>query len=57
MKKKISPQDQIKLYLRAIDLPALVIEINYKGIRYTPKNYFKLKNILLADLEVIETPL
>lgn len=55
MSKKQTPKEQIKLILRAIDIPGLVIEVTYKNVKYGPKQYKELRQLLISELEVIET--
>lgn len=50
---KLPRKEYLEKLLTAIDLPLLVIEITFDGVKYTPKNYCKLRAIILQELIVL----
>ena len=54
MAKTITRKEQLEMLLRAIDLPALVVEVTLDNIIYKPIAYTKLRNLILEELAVLE---
>jgi|LakMenE01Jun11ns_1017448.scaffolds.fasta_scaffold8055237_1 hypothetical protein len=53
MKKVITRKDKLEMLLRAIDLPALVVEVTLDNIKYKPKDYSSLKEIINEELRIL----
>jgi hypothetical protein len=53
MKKVITRKDKLEMVLRAIDLPALVVEVTLDNIKYKPKDYSSLKEIINEELRIL----
>jgi hypothetical protein len=54
MARIITRKEKLEMLLRAIDLPALVIEAELDGIKYKPKDYSNLKIIILEELRLLQ---
>lgn len=54
MKKVITRKDKLEMLLRAIDLPALVVEVTLDNIKYKPKDYSSLKEIIKEELRILD---
>jgi hypothetical protein len=53
MKKVITRKEKLEMLLRAIDLPALVVEVTLDNIKYKPKDYSSLKEIINEELRIL----
>jgi hypothetical protein len=54
MARLITRKEKLEMLLRAIDLPALVIEAELEGVKYKPQDYSALKLKIKEELRILQ---